>query len=155
MEYNPLLSFTESYSNHQKLVDTILEFKDEDGICRISQPELARLLNKSQTWVCSAIKQINTEDTCIEMVGTGKYVIHYNDLLSKGVFSEIATLIETFLENPEILNIQDLKIAEAGNIKLKTVQMFKAYFRSGRKQFAKEHPGVIDSQDDNNEPVLP
>lgn len=59
--------FAESLKNHQKLVNILVDARGEDNISRISQPEMARLIGHSQTWVAQAIKRLNTEDMCIEI----------------------------------------------------------------------------------------
>ena len=126
--------FIESFLLHQKLVETMLKFEDDAGICRVSQPELALLMNRSQTWVSSAIRRINTEDVCIELVSSGAYRVNYNDLSKRGTFFEIIKLIIATREHPEIVKIPDAKIAEAWEIKHKTVQMFKGYLLTGWKK---------------------
>lgn len=130
----PNTLFEESYQMHQKLVDSILEFKGEDGVCRVSQMELARLVDRCQTWVSSAIRRINTEDVCIEQIGFGAYIVHYRDLMEKGVFSEIMKLMMIAFLNPSIVKTPDKEIAEMRGIEVKTVQMFKAYVLSGWKK---------------------
>jgi lipopolysaccharide export LptBFGC system permease protein LptF len=71
------LLFIESVKNHQKLVNILADARDENNISHISQSEMARLIGHSQTWVVKAIKRLNTEDTCVEMLASEKYVVHY------------------------------------------------------------------------------
>ncbi len=131
--------FVDSYQMHQKLVDTILKFKEEDGVCRISQPQLALLVDRSQTWVSQAIRRINTEEVCIEAVGSGAYVVRYENLIDRGTFAEVFWLMLAAYDDPSIIHVPDKEIATARNIKVTTVQMFKAYVRTGwKKAFADE-----------------
>lgn len=130
--------FTESVINHQLLVDKMLEFKNEEGICEISQPELARLTNHSQTWVTSAIKRLNTEDTCIEIVGPSKYVVHYPNIGRQGVFSKIFQMMFDLEQDPCMFRMKEAEIASIYSVKLKTIKMFKSYILTGWRVSSKE-----------------
>ena len=68
---------------HVLMLKTILEYKNEDGICAVSQFEIATRINKKQSWVSKAIKRLNAEDTCIEQIEKGKYKIHYTNIKEK------------------------------------------------------------------------
>jgi len=125
--------FAESVKNHQRLVNILADVRDKDNISHLSQPEMARLVGHSQTWVVQAIKRLNTEDTCIEMISSEKYVVHYTDILTQGVFSEIMKLIIDCCEDPELFKVKDSTIAKERCLNIKTVQMFKAYLRTGWK----------------------
>ena len=54
--------FSESVTSHQKLIYLLGDIRDKTGASHISQPEMARHVNKSQTWVGQAIRRLNTED---------------------------------------------------------------------------------------------
>lgn len=122
--------FAESVKNHQRLVDILIKAKNKAGVSQISQPEMARLMSRSQAWVGKAIKRINTENTCIEKIAQGKYVVHYSNIMDQGVFVEIMKLIIECYDTPELFRIKDSIIATERGIKVKTVQMFKAYLRT-------------------------
>lgn len=94
--------FVESVKNHQRLVNILVEARGEDNISRLSQPEMARLIGHSQTWVAQAIRRLNTEDMCIEMIAPAEYIVHYTNILACGIFSEIMKLIIDCSENPEL-----------------------------------------------------
>ena len=123
--------FAESVKNHQRLVNILVDARDEDNVSHLSQLEMAKLVGLSQTWVVQAIKRLNTEDTCIEMIAPMKYVVHYTDILDRGVFSEIMTLFIDCCQNLELFNDNDSSIAKKRCLNIKTVQMFKAYLRTG------------------------
>jgi len=123
------LYFAESVSNYQKLVDVLIEHTGKDGNAEISQEELARLTDHSQTWVGQAIKKLNTEDICIERLGLTKYKVHYQDIMKNGVFSKMLVLLDEYIEKPMLLWGNDKFIADRHKIKLKTVRMFKSYVR--------------------------
>lgn len=126
--------FAESIKNHQRLVNILIEAKNEAGISQLSQPDMAKLMMRSQTWVGQAIKRLNTQDICVEMIGPENYILHYTDILAHGVFSEIMKLIIDCYESPELFLEKDSEIAAARGINVKTVQMFKAYLRTGWKK---------------------
>ena len=70
--------FAQSLSKCQTLINTMLEYKNKDGVCMVSQTELAKRLSLSQSNIGNAIKKINVEDLCVEMICPGMYVIHYS-----------------------------------------------------------------------------
>ncbi len=122
--------FIESVNNHQRLVDILVQYRDENGISLISQPQMARLMNHSQTWVAKAIKRLNTEDVCIEMIASGKYVVNYTNILAQGVFNEILKLIVEVDGSPTLFHETDSTLAIKRGVKVKTIQMFKSYLRT-------------------------
>lgn len=125
--------FMDSVRLHQQLVNILIETRDDRGFSLISQPEIAARIDRSQTWVASAIKRLNTEEACIEMVASGMYKLNYEDILSQGVFSKILLLIVDTQADPTMIAKKDSEIAEEYGFKLKTVQMYKAYLRTGWK----------------------
>lgn len=124
-----MLQIKTSLANSQKLVDTLVQHKNDEGISAISQSEIARSINRSQTWVSQAIRRINTEDTCIEIIGESQYVVHYSNLSERGVYSTILDLISLTLKYPEILRMQDNELSRLISSPVKTIQMYKAYMR--------------------------
>lgn len=121
----------DSLELHQKLINILVEARDENGISLISQPEMAKKINRSQTWVANAIKRLNTEEICIELISSGKYKVNYEDLLSQGVFSKILFLIKNTFSDPTLILKKDSEIANEYGFNIKTVQMYKSYIRTG------------------------
>jgi len=146
-EFNEHTLFMFSYLQHQELVNTIIENADEQGVCRLSQKELALKVGKSQAWLHKAISKINGEDICITYKPCS-YRVAYNDLSKQGVFSKIITLMrETLSGNYEfIFSAKEVDVAQRYNIKVKTLQMFKAYIIS---EFIQE-----DKIGDNEEEIM-
>lgn len=118
-----------SLKNSQSLIDILLQFKNENGISVISQCELARCVEHSQTWVSQAIRRINTEDVCIERIGMSEYIVHYSNLMECGVYSTLFDLFYFTQEQPEIFSIQDAKLVKLIDAPIKTIQMYKAFMR--------------------------
>ena len=88
--------FLKSFIKYQTLINTIIEYENEKGICVVSQIELAQKLSLSQTTISKLINRLNVEDMCVEIVSPGKYIIHYKNLLERGTFSCIWNLLCTF-----------------------------------------------------------
>lgn len=132
-EQNEISIFAESVKHHQRIVSILADARGEDNISHLSQPEMAGLVGRSQTWVAQAIRRLNTEDMCIEIIAPAKYIVYYTDILARGVFSEIMKLIIDCSEDPELFNVKDSVIATERCLNIRTVQMFKAYLRTGWK----------------------
>ena len=129
MNYATLLK--DSLDLHQELVNILVKARDESGLSLISQPEIAIQIGRSQTWVASAIKRLNTEDICVEQISNGKYKVHYEDLQTQGVFSKILFLIGVTYIDRSLFGKKDSEIAEEFGFKLRTVQMYRSYLRTG------------------------
>lgn len=138
----PKTLFVESLENHQKLIDVLLAHQNEDGICEITEEEILSELKKSSAWLKKAVKKINTEDLCIESIGSTlkegyvkekkRYKVHYDNLLTKGIFHTIFCMIYyTSVEDINIIRMKNEELMELFQCPLKTVQMYRAYCTSG------------------------
>ena len=130
-EFKDHTLFMFSFLQHQNLINTIIENIDNNGICRLSQKELASKVGKSQAWIHKAISRINSEDVCITYSPCA-YKVEYDDLSKRGVFSKIILLMREALSgNYEfIFSAKEVNVAEKYNVKVKTLQMFKAFIIS-------------------------
>lgn len=129
--------FLDSLIQHQRLLDAISDFADEDGICRLSQTELGKIVGRSQIWVSQAIKRINSEDICIKCV-SGGYKAIYPQLAEHGVFSTLLFLCKEVAADRVVFFLKDAELAQKYNVPLKTVQMLKSYFRTGHRVASRE-----------------
>ena len=118
---------------HQKFVNLLAEVRDENGISRITQQEIARQMNRSPAWVKKAIKRLNTEDLCIESIGRGEYRLLYDNLRSQGVFSKIIAMYMSGTES--LYEKKDTEIMYQYECKLRTVQMYKSYIKMDLRRF--------------------
>ena len=123
--------FIESLTNHQRLIDVLLEHKNVEGICVISEEELSIAMNRSWGWIKKAICRINTEDLCVERIATNRYRVHYKNLLEQGVFFLIAKMIINIAYNPYMLHWKNDELMQKFGCTLKTVQMYRAYCTTG------------------------
>ena len=132
MDYKSLLE--NSIKKHQQLVNELVAAQNDEGISCISQTELAERMKRSSTRISQMIRQLNVEDICVEQVAPGKYVVHYQNILEQGVYQKIMMLmIETMLD-PNLSTEKDSVLAERYGIKLKTVQMYKAFLKTGWRE---------------------
>lgn len=135
VERNELLRNINSY---QKLVNVLLENKNVDGVCRISQSELAQKLEISPTSISVKLRRLQKVDNCIEKVGCGgAYIVNYSNLLEKGPFNKVITFYDEVTQNPEIMVLSYKEQAEYLQFTLYEVQMVWGYlhgaFGSPRK----------------------
>lgn len=121
-----LKDILEEIEYHKILLSTMLEYESQDGICRISQKELSEKIHKNQPWVQKAIKRLNAEDTCIEMIKKGEYIIHYTNIEERGIFPKVIQLLEEKIHNPIFAEKNKLLI-EKYNVNEKTVDVFRGY----------------------------
>lgn len=121
-----LYDFMKEIEYHEQLLQTILEYKNEDGICRVSQAEIAKRMKKNQPYIAKAIHRLNAEDNCIEMIKKGEYIVHYTNIRERGVFPKITYLITEKIGNSEIYK-NELLLREKYNVTTKTVQIFVGY----------------------------
>ena len=123
--------FNESLANHQAFLDTLLEFKDKDGICIVTQNELMEATGRCWTWITKAITRLNLVELCIEKIGKSQYIVHYDDLWKRGTFSLIFRMMCDSYENPDIIQHNDFRIMDMYFCSRKIVQMYRAYMLSG------------------------
>lgn len=123
--------FIESLENHQRLIDILLTRKNEKGICVISEEEIIGNIKHNSSWIKRAISRINTEDLCIELVAPNQYIVHYENLLEKGVFNVIFKMILYTVEDLNMLERKNLELMKEFKCNLKTVQMYRSYCTTG------------------------
>lgn len=129
-------SYFNIIEKQSKLIDIMLEYKDEHKICNISQAEIAKRLNVGQVRVGQIISQINREKICIEKIAPGKYYVN------KKVFEEftakkIKRLQNEVLENKEIINMSEKDLAKKFDLKIETIRAVLTIWRQNSAQFKK------------------
>ena len=111
---------------HEKLISTMLEYQDENGICKVSHEELSKRLKKNRPWIAKAIHRLNAEDNCIEMIRKGEYIVHYTNIRERGVFPQILFIIIDMALDIEYYKSEGL-LTEKYNITTKTANIFRGY----------------------------
>lgn len=119
-------TFLEEINYHEIMLKTMLEYKNQQDLCIVTHKELSERLGKNITWISKAIKRLNAEDICVEMIDKGIYKVHYTNIKEQGVFPKILQLIN------DKITIQDFNekgtlIREKYNVSKKTVQIFVGY----------------------------
>lgn len=112
--------------NHIIMLKTFLEYKNKDGICIVSQSEIAMRINKNKTWVSKAIKRLNAEDTCIEQIEKGKYKIYYTNIKENGVFPKVIKLLSDKATLSDFCE-KGILLREKYGFTKKTIQIFTGY----------------------------
>ena len=143
--------FIESLESHQALVDHILKYKNDDGICRGNIAQLCLDTGRHFTWIYKALKRINVEELCVYQCGIVRGVTEYRviheSLLQHGVFARIFHMLMDTYEDPAIAKMKDSELMAKYECKLKTVQMYRAYALSGWKtkwlEFMNENPDFV------------
>ena len=125
--------FIESVKHHQDLINHLLTYKESDGVCRVCKSQLMLDTRRNWIWITKAIKRMNTEEVCVQQVGTGEYIVINELLFESGVFARILHMLMDTYESPEIVRMKDAELMAKYSCKLKTVQMYRAYALSGWK----------------------
>ncbi len=142
--------FEESLNKHQKLLNIMLEYEDENGICVVTQDLLSKRIDEcSQSRVGQMINQINTEDMCIEKVKRGNYRVKYNDISQRGTYKKIKEIMNEAYNNPKIADEDEEKLALRFNAKIKTIQMFKSYYKTEKHQIVQNDENNGDQSEEN------
>nr|DAS77264.1 MAG TPA: Selenocysteine-specific elongation factor [Inoviridae sp.] len=119
-----------------KLIDIMLEYRDEHKICNISQAEIAKRLNIGQVRVGQIISQINREKVCIKKIAPGKYYVN-KEIFEEFTVKKIKKLQDEALKNKEIMNMSEKDLAKKFNLKIKTIKAVLAIWRQNLAQFKK------------------
>ena len=94
---------------------------------RDGTPAITKVLNN----LILSVKITDCKTKLKGLISNGKYKLHYDNLLLDGVFSKIMFLIIETQSDPSIFFKKDSDIAELYGMGIQTVQMFKAYLRTG------------------------
>lgn len=116
----------EEIEYHEKLLKTMLEYEDENGICKVSHEELSKRIKKNRPWIAKALKRLNAEDNCVEMINKGEYIIHYTNIKQRGLFPKIFLILIDMEIDIEHYKSEGL-LTEKYNITQKTANIFRGY----------------------------
>lgn len=131
-EYSGSCPMVSSFNAAQALVNTMEKYRENDGLCHITQTKLADLIGYSQGFITQIIKRLNTEDICIEKMAPGQYRLYYTDLRKQGTFHALFRLMEKYETDQTFLKAQkEAEIARDFGITERTVKMFKAFVLTG------------------------
>ena len=111
----------------QRLVNHLLEYKNESGICCVTQEELSKRLCVSQAWIVKTIRKLHMCDNCIEMVSLGKYVVHHSNLYEYGPINKVMTLFDRLKSDSTFELLPMKERAKSLSMSLKELQMSYGY----------------------------
>lgn len=136
LEYKQL---NETIKLREKLITVIEEEINKNKTFRTKV--VAEKMNRSITWVNNAIKQLNTEDVCIN-----GFEIKYKDLRNRGVYSKIIKMIEDTETIFPLFVLKNKEICLAYNVTNSTVYMYREFLRENLesiKQFWIKHEDFL------------
>lgn len=119
---------------HEIMLFEILRHENEKGICIVSQKEIAENIGKNTTWVQKAIKKLNAEDLCIEMIDKGMYKVHYTNIRERGVFQKVIQVLIDKETSPDFIN-KNTSIMEKYGVTKETVAVFRGYIGFMKKGY--------------------
>lgn len=85
------------------------------------------------TWIDKAIKRMNTEEVCVQRIGTNEYIVAHESLREAGVFFRVMQMLMDTYETPEIVQMKNAELMAKYECTLKTVQMYRSYALTGWK----------------------
>lgn len=113
---------------HEKMLNFMISHKDADGICTLSQGDIAEHLGLGRTTVKNMIDRLNILDDCVEKVGRSKYKVHYTELREQGIFREILRCLpQVIIWHLEGTKSNLLEKAKLLNTTVKVVQILEGY----------------------------
>ena len=115
--------------NHQELVDLLISYRNKNGVCSLSQIEIAQKLNRCPSWVSQAIRRLNREEPCIVKIPSG-YLVNFDDITTQGTFFLIIQAMQYLSNNPNKFNENEVDVATEIGIKRDTLQTAKTYLRN-------------------------
>lgn len=84
------------FKKYKYIIDILEKHKDEDGLSRISQSDIARKLNVSPSLISKCIRRLERSDKCVEKIEAGLYKVNQTDMIKDGPqrkFLEYSTAI--------------------------------------------------------------
>lgn len=114
----------ESYS---QVINLLLEHKDNEGISRISQSEIARKLGVSQSAIAKRFSNLIKFGAIKKNGYKNAYTVIYADLYNYSPLGLLFKLIILLDKNPEIIN-DFYKQAELLNVSYHDIQIARGYW---------------------------
>lgn len=115
-------SLTESLKVSQEMINFLINHSDSNGIIKISQSEVARRLNYSQTRISQLYSRLGYSDPCIVKLRFGVYQIRYTDIKDRGLYTLLLKCIEK-IERDESGIIDQSSDYHSMNTKLKAAYL--------------------------------
>jgi len=108
------------------VINILSSNKDSDGVSRISQTEIAKILGVSQTAVAKRFKNLIKFGAITKAGPRNAYIVLKTDLLNHSPIGLLYKLMTLLQEQPDIVN-DYYKQAELLNVSYKDVQVARGY----------------------------
>ena len=120
--------FEQKIEKYQKLIE-ILNENSENGICILSQKELAAILSEtfeitSPSTISQMLKMMNDNIHITKLQG---YRIECKNIFEIKYFQILKKIISDFRKHPELKQMREMELCEKYNVDLKTIQAAKGY----------------------------
>lgn len=117
-----------SIANHQLIIEILLENRDPDGVCRLTQGDLAQKTGFSRTSVAKKLRRLEKVDNCIEKVGRGgAYIVNCNNPVEAGPFKKVLSFLDAVMNKPDLLTLTIKEIAIHLQFTVYEVEMIWGY----------------------------
>lgn len=116
------------FYNFQKIIDVLLKYKREDGICYATAADVARELNREQPGVAKILRKLEKIDNCIEKISLGKYIVHKSDLFENGPHKKYLDFVHAMRTIPDFWKLSLKEKAKLLNMTEKEIYMCWGYY---------------------------
>lgn len=75
-----IIFYNNFFKKYEDIINAIYSKQDIDGLSRISQKEIAEILNVSSATISKSIRRLERSDKCIEKIKPGVYQINHMNI---------------------------------------------------------------------------
>lgn len=131
-----------SHDRQQKLVELLLLFQKEDGVCSVAPSLLAEKMKLSEAMVNKILNQLQKCGNCVEIVRKGRYIVNKKDLKLEGPWSKVVTLMYAVMDDPAFVGLSQAEQLDKLGFSLYELQMAKAFMlqAAGKQRSAEAKP---------------
>lgn len=112
---------------YQEIIDVMLQYQDINGVCNISQKEIAAALGMSQSLVSKCLKRLEHSDFCIRKISSGKYEVLHDNILEYGPYNKIVEYCKAINKNEGLLKLKYKDQSIILGISVHEIKMIKGY----------------------------
>lgn len=115
------------FEKYQKIMDILIDNKDNDGLIRISQKDIAKKLEISQALVSKCMTRLERSDKCIEKITPGVYKVNHTDLIKYGPVGKIISYCKSAIDNKELMHMSLKEQSNLLGISIDEIKMILGY----------------------------
>ena len=116
------------FKKYQDIIDIMNDNKDINSICNITQKEISKKLNISQSLVSKCLIRLERSDKCIEKLESGVYKINHTDMKKYGVYPKVIKYIYSAIKYKDFLEFKLEERAEILRMSKDEVIMANGYW---------------------------